>query len=210
MLDARRPAGPPGLHSRQNGKRFVATDGATNITGGLAGRYAVALYAQASDVRSLDSTVSDMEALGRLIDASPEFRQLLGSPLYDVGQATRAALAVMQSHGFGKLSCDFVGVVACNRRLRVLREIVATFADLVAERRGQVTARVSSAHPLSPVQREQLRARLIEIGYGNVHIHEQVDPTLLGGMVLRIGSRLYDTSLKSRLQRLQFAMKGAA
>ena len=70
--------------------------------------------------------------------------------------------------------------------------------------------KVTSAHPLSDVQREQLRARLIEAGYGNVDIRDSVDPTLLGGLVVRIGARLYDTSLKSRLQRLQYAMKGAA
>lgn len=188
----------------------MASDGATNITGGLAGRYATALYAHASDARALDSVVSEMEALGRLIDASPEFRQLLGSPLYDVNQAMRAALAVLEQQGFGKLVRDFVGVVVANRRLRSLRLIVSTFAALVAEKRGQVVAEVSSANGLSDVQREQLRARLIEIGYGNVNFVEQVDPSLLGGLVLRIGSRLYDTSLKSRLQRLQFAMKGAA
>ena len=69
---------------------------------------------------------------------------------------------------------------------------------------------MASAHPLTDVQREQLRARLIEAGYGNVNIQEAVDPSLLGGLVVRIGARLYDTSLKSRLQRLQYAMKGAA
>jgi F-type H+-transporting ATPase subunit delta len=188
----------------------VASDGTTNISGGLAGRYATALYAQASDVRALDQTVDEMESLGRLIDSSPELRQLLASPLYDVGQARRAVLAVLEGQGFGKLVHDFVGVVANNRRLSALPSIVATFADLVAQKRGQVTAEVTTAHWLTDVQREQLRARLIESGYSNVKILERVDATLLGGMVLRIGARLFDTSVKSRLQRLQYAMKGAA
>ena len=188
----------------------MADIGPTNITGSLAGRYATALYAHASEIRALDQTVAEMEMLGRLIDQSPAFRQLLESPLYDINQACHAALAVLAEQGFGKVVQDFVGVVASNRRLRALREMVATFAALVAEKRGLVTAHVSTAHGLSDVQREQLRARLIEAGYGNVNIHEQVDPTLLGGLVLRIGARLYDTSLKSRLQRLQHAMKGAA
>jgi F-type H+-transporting ATPase subunit delta len=103
-----------------------------------------------------------------------------------------------------------VGVVAANRRLRSLRQIVTAFASLVAERRGIVTAHVASAHPLTDVQRQQLRARLIEAGFGNVNILESVEPDLLGGLVVRVGARLYDTSLKSRLQRLQYAMKGAA
>ena len=183
----------------------------SNSSGGtLAGRYAAALYAQADDTRALDATVDEMQALGRLIDQSPEFRRLLDSPLIDVTQARTAAVAVMQEQGFSELIQHFVGVVANNRRLGALREIVASFAALVASKRGVVVAKVVSAHPLSDVQREQLRARMIEAGYGTVNIEDSVDPSLLGGLVVRIGARLYDTSLKSRLQRLQYAMKGAA
>ncbi len=173
-------------------------------------RYANALYAQADDTHRLDQTVSEMDQLGRLIDESPDFRRLLLSPLIDVTQARTAATAVLEQQGFGKLVRDFVGVVANNRRLNALRPIVAAFAALVAQKRGVVVAEVSTAHPLTDVQREQLRARLIEAGYGSVNIQDSVDPSLLGGLVVRIGARLYDTSLKSRLQRLQYAMKGAA
>ena len=176
----------------------------------MADRYAAALYAHAEDSNALDPVVAEMENLGRLIDASADFRRLLDSPLIDVNTAVRAALAVLEAEGFGKPVRDFVGVVATNRRLRYLGDIVRAFAHLVARRRGIVTAHVASAHPLTDVQRQQLRARLIEAGYGNVNISEAVEPDLLGGLVLRIGARLYDTSLKSRLQRLQFAMKGAA
>ena len=186
--------------------------GATTIAsgGGLVDRYAAALYSHADDQHALDAVVGEMEALGQLIDASADFRRLLESPLIDVNHATRAALAVLGQEGFGKPVRDFVGVVAANRRLRELRDIVRAFAALVAQRRGIVTAHVATAHPLTDVQRQQLRARLIEAGYGNVNIHESVEPDLLGGLVVRIGARLYDTSLKSRLQRLQYAMKGAA
>ncbi len=127
-----------------------------------------------------------------------------------MAQAARRDQAVLEEQGFGKTVADFVSVIANNRRLSALRAIVTAFATLVADKRGVVTASVASAHPLSDVQREQLRARLIEAGYGNVNILESVDPTLLGGLVVRVGARLYDTSLKSRLQRLQYAMKGAA
>ena len=186
--------------------------GATTIAsgGGLTDRYAAALYAHAEEQHLLDTVVAEMETLGRAIDASADFRRLLESPLIDVNQATRAATAVLQQEGYSKPVRDFVGVVAANRRLRSLRDIVSAFAHLVAERRGIVTAHVASAHPLTDVQRTQLRARLIEAGYGNVNIDESVQPDLLGGLVVRVGARLYDTSLKSRLQRLQYAMKGAA
>ena len=185
--------------------------GSTNQSGGqLAERYANALYAQADETGALDQTVSEMDALGRLIDTTPDFRRLLDSPLIDVTQARGAATAVLQQQGFGKLVQDFVGVIANNRRLGALRGIVAGFATLVAQKRGVVVATVVSAHPLTDVQRGQLSARLIEAGYGAVNIQDSVDPSLLGGLVVRIGARLYDTSLKSRLQRLQYAMKGAA
>jgi F-type H+-transporting ATPase subunit delta len=189
----------------------VASEATTIASGGgLVDRYASALYSHADDLNALDAVVAEMDALGRLIDASPDLRRLLESPLIDVNSATKAALAVLEGHGFGKAVRDFVGVIAANRRLRALRDIVNAFATLVAERRGITTAHVASAQPLNDVQRQQLRARLIEAGYGNVNIVEQVETDLLGGLVVRIGARLYDTSLKSRLQRLQYAMKGAA
>ena len=189
----------------------MASGGATiSSGGGLADRYAAALYAQADEQHALDTTVEQMQALGRVIEQSADFRRLIESPLIDVNQARIAATAVLSQEGFGKLVQDFVGVVTNNRRLRMLPAIIAAFAALVARKRGVVAATVVSAHTLTAVQREQLRARLIEAGYGNVDIIEQVDASLLGGLVVRIGARLYDTSLKSRLQRLQYAMKGAA
>jgi F-type H+-transporting ATPase subunit delta len=189
-----------------------AVSEATTIArgGGLADRYAAALYAHADEAGALDAVVGEMDALGRLIEQSADFRRLIDSPLIDITLGTKAALAVLEQEGFGKPVRDFVGVIASNRRLRALPEIIAAFAALVADRRGIITAHVTSAQPLNDLQRQQLRARLIEAGYGNVNIHELVQPDLLGGLVVRIGARLYDTSLKSRLQRLQYAMKGAA
>jgi F-type H+-transporting ATPase subunit delta len=176
----------------------------------LADRYAAALYSLAGDRQELDAVVADMDRLGRTIDASADLRRLLDSPLIDVQTAQKAARAVLASEGFGKTVRDFVGVVVANRRQGALRGVVRAFAALVAAKRGVVVAVVQSAHPLSNVQEQQLRARLIESGFGNVDIQKSVDPALLGGLVVRIGARLFDSSLKSRLQRLQYAMKGAA
>ncbi len=186
--------------------------GGTTIShgGGLADRYAAALYDLADEQGSLDQTVEQAAELGRLIDENADFRRLLDSPLIDIKQATGAARAVLEAEGFSPIIVRFVGVVAGNRRLGRLRAILSAFAHLVASKRGVVTAHVATAHGLSLPQREAVRARLIEAGYGNVNIEEQVDPSLLGGLVVRIGARLYDSSIKSRLQRLQFAMKGAA
>jgi F-type H+-transporting ATPase subunit delta len=176
----------------------------------LTGRYASALYSHAEEMGWLDRVIEEMDALGRLIDESPEFRAFLANPLLDAQESTKAVRAVLQEQGFGSIVQNFAGVVSENRRLFFLRAIVRAFAALVDEKRGVVGASVASAHPLTDLQRTQLRARLTELGYGRVSIKEAVDPSLLGGLVVKLGARLYDTSLKSRLQRLQYAMKGAA
>lgn len=189
---------------------MAQADSSVSTRGGLPDRYAQALYSLAGDRHALDEAVDEMAALGRLIDANADLRRLLESPLIDVQTGQKAVRAVLAEQGFSKLIQDFAGVVAANRRLSALRAIVADFAALVAERRGIVAAHVTTAHPMTDLQEQQLRARLIESGYGSVEIVRHEDPSILGGLVLRIGARLYDSSLKSRLQRLQFAMKGAA
>jgi F-type H+-transporting ATPase subunit delta len=188
------------------------SSGSTTISagGGLVDRYAAALYAHADDAHQLDAVVAQVDALGRLIDESPDLRRMLRSPLIDVNTAGKALRAALEAQGFGKPVLDFVGVVVANRRMNALRGIISAFAAQVAAKRGVVVAEVSTAHPLTDVQEQQLRARLIEAGYGNVNIVKKIEPALLGGLVVRIGARLFDSSLKSRLQRLQYAMKGAA
>ncbi len=177
--------------------------------GGVADRYATALYSLADEERTLDETVREVGRLAQLIAESADFRRLLASPLIDIREGMAAVRAVLEQEGFSSILVRFASVIAGNRRLRLLPTILARFAALVAEKRGVVTADVATAHPLSDVQRESLRARLIEAGYGHVNIHENVDPAMLGGLVVRIGSRLFDSSLRSRLQRLKYAM-GAA
>lgn len=183
---------------------------AISTGGGLVDRYAAALYAHASDQHQLDLVVEQLDALGRMIDDTADLKRLLRSPLIDVNTAQKALRAALESQGFSKVVLDFVGVIVANRRMNALRAVIAAFAALVAAKRGVVVAEVQSAHALTDVQEQQLRARLIEAGYGNVNIVKKVDPALLGGLVVRIGARLFDSSLKSRLQRLQYAMKGAA
>lgn len=178
--------------------------------GGLAERYAAALYAQAEDEHVLDQVVDQMQALGRLIDQSADLRRLLESPLVDIKQGSQALRAALQDQGFSSTIVRFASVVAANRRLRQLRNIVTAFAALVAGKRGVISAHVTTAHPLTDLQRAALHARLIEAGYGQVNIAEQVDPSILGGLTIRIGARLFDSSIKSRLQRMHYAMKGAA
>ncbi len=184
--------------------------GAVAPAGGLASRYAGALYGLADDRKQLDLVADQMASLGRLIDQSPALRRLLQSPLVPASESGPGLRRALEEQGFDKLILDFVGVVAANRRLRALRSIIAAYAAIEASRRGVVTAAVTTAHALTDGQRNQLRSRLTAQGLGNVNLREEVDPSLLGGLQLRVGARLYDASIKSRLQRLAYRMKGAA
>ena len=186
------------------------TVGGDVLTGGLAARYAGALYAVADDRRALAMATDQMASLGRLIDRSPVLRRLLDSPRVRADEAGPGLRHALEAQGFDKLILDFVGVVAANRRLRSLRVIVSAFAILEASRRGVTPAVVTTAHPLTDGQLLQLRSRLTAQGLGSVALRQELDPSLLGGLTLRVGARLYDASIKSRLQRLAYRMKGAA
>lgn len=176
----------------------------------LSTRYASALYALADEQNSLNETVDQMDALGRLIRESAAFARLVDTHVLDARQVAGPVEQVLKQQGFSALIRNFVGVVIANRRLRDLPALVAGFAAHAAAKRGEVVASVVSAQPLTDLQRIQLHARLAQAGYGSVRLDETVDTSLLGGLTLKIGPKLYDTSLKSRLQRLQYSLKGAA
>jgi F-type H+-transporting ATPase subunit delta len=191
-----------------------ASPQATNPTG-LAARYALALLALADDRRqadpgALDRIAADLERLAALWFEDATFRHFVADPRIDAAAQKRGAFALLERAGIGTEVRNLVGVLIANRRLSKLSEVAAAFGALLATRRGQQVANVVSAHALSDTQRAQIAARLTEAGYSGVKLAERVDPTILGGLIVRIGSRLYDNSIKSKLQRLQFAMKGAA
>lgn len=182
---------------------------------GLAARYAQALLGLADDKRqqdpgALDRIAADLDNLFRLYSTDDGFRAFVADPRLDAAAQKRGAFAVMERAGIGTEVRNLVGVLIGNRRLGALPQVAASFGALLAERRGQQTAVVTSAHALTDTQRAQIAARLTEAGFSGVRLSEQVDPSILGGLIVRIGSRLYDNSIKSKLQRLQYAMKGAA
>ncbi|MFC4166809.1 F0F1 ATP synthase subunit delta [Teichococcus aestuarii] len=189
-----------------------ATNVSPNATqpSGLAQRYALALLELAKDKKAVDSVAADLDSLNGLWSKDAAFRAFVEDPRLDSGAQRRGALAVLERAGISGEVRNLVGVMIANRRLAALPQVIAAFGTLLAEQRGQQTAEVATAHPLSDTQRTQLVARLTEAGYSNVKLVERVDTTLLGGLVVRLGSRLYDSSIKSKLQRLQYAMKGAA
>jgi F-type H+-transporting ATPase subunit delta len=191
-----------------------ASPQAPNPTG-LADRYALALLSLADDKRAsdpgaLDRIAADIEALAKLAAEDATFAAFLRDPRRDARQQRAVAFEILGRIGTGPEVRNLVGVLIMNRRLAILPAVCAAFGARLAARRGVETAHVVSAIPLTETQRAALLARLTEAGFSNLRLAERVDPGILGGLIVRIGSRLYDSSIKSKLQRLQFAMKGAA
>jgi F-type H+-transporting ATPase subunit delta len=181
----------------------------------LADRYALALLGLADDMRqaepgALDRIAADLEALLDLWRHDEGFRFFVADPRLAAVDQRNGAFAILERAGIGTEVRNLVGVLITNRRLGQLAAVAAAFGVKLAERRGQQVAEVTTAHALTDTQRAQITARLTEAGYSGVRLRETLDTTILGGLIVRIGSRLYDNSIKSKLQRLQYAMKGAA
>jgi F-type H+-transporting ATPase subunit delta len=181
-------------------------------TGGLqaslGGRYAIALFELAAEGKSIAAVEESLAKLRAAIDGSDDFRTLIASPLVSRADAAKAALAAAGELGLDQTTTHFVGVLASNRRLAALPEIIRAFRTLAARHRGEATAEVTSAHPLSDEQVAELKQQLRQRVGREVTVDMSVDPELLGGLVVRIGSQMIDSSIRTRLNALSSAMKG--
>jgi len=177
-------------------------------TGGLAGRYASALFELADEKKSLDAVAADLKSLKTLIDESDDLRRLLRSPIISRGDQARAMEAVLDKAGAGDLVKRFVGLVAENRRLFALRQMIDAYLAELASRRGEITAEVVSAQPLDDASRQRLAEALKRFAGQRVTVDLKVDPSLIAGLVVKVGSRMIDSSLRTKLNRMQIAMKG--
>lgn len=182
-----------------------------SATSGVAGRYASALFDLADSARSLDQVAQDLDAFRKLIAESGDLARLIASPVISRELQGKALLAVLDAAGIKGLTRSFVGTVAANGRARDLPAMVGEYLAELARRRGETTAIVTSAVPLSPTQMQQLGETLRRmLGGAKVSIDARVEPDVLGGLLVKVGSRLFDSSIRSKLQRLQLVMKGAA
>ncbi len=181
---------------------------ATSVAG-LAERYAAALFDLADERKTLDAVASDLTSLRRMIDDSADLRRMIRSPVLRRDEQARAIAAVADRAGLDALTCNFLGLLARNRRLFALPEMIEGFLHILAERRGEVTAQVIAAQELSETQRRSIDERLRKAVGRKVAVDFRIDPSLLGGLIVKVGSRMVDASLKSKLARLALAMKGA-
>ena len=175
---------------------------------GLSERYAKALFELADDRKALDEVAGDLRALRTLMHESADFRRLIRSPVLSRAEQAKAVAAVAEKAGFSQLTRNFLGVVARNRRLFVLPGVITGYLSTLATRRGEVTAEVTAAKPLTPAQTEAVNEQLRKAVGRKVAVDLRVDPSLLGGLIVKVGSRMVDASLRSKLSRLQLAMKG--
>jgi len=176
----------------------------------LAKRYATAIFDLAEDRKALDEVAADLAALASLLDESADMRRLVSSPVISRDEQMRAMAAILDQAGASDLTKSFVGLVARNRRLFALAAIIRAFQAEHAAYRGEVEAEVTSAKKLTQKQIEALTGVLKEAIGGNVVVQARLDKSLLGGLVVRVGSRMIDGSLRAKLQGLKLAMKGTA
>ena len=178
---------------------------------GLAGRYASALYALAVESKKIDAIHADLIALAGFVAEHQYLKKLVESPILSRHEQQAAITAILEKAGADALTVKFVGTLAANGRLQALLRVTHAFLEEHAQRRGQMSAEVISAVPLDDSRKASVEKTVARLaGSDKLSLSMRVDPSLIGGLVVRIGSRMVDTSIKTKLSRLETAMKGVA
>lgn len=176
----------------------------------MAGRYATALFELAEAQGSLDAVAADLASIRKLLDESADLRRLVLSPVFGADDQAKAFGAILDRAGIKGLVANFTGLVIKNRRLFALPDMITGFTRLLAAKRGEMSADVTSAHALSDAQLASLKQSLKTATGRDVQINTKVDEGLLGGLIVKVGSRMIDSSLKTKLNSLKLAMKEAS
>jgi F-type H+-transporting ATPase subunit delta len=179
------------------------------IVSGMAGRYATALFELAREGNAIDAVKADLDRFDALIAENPDLLRLVRSPMFSVDEQLQALSAVLQRTGIGGLAEKFLKLVTTNRRLFAVRDMIKGFRELVADHKGQATAEVTVAEPLKDDHVAALKSALKSVSGKDVDLSVKVDPAILGGLVVKLGSRMVDTSLRTKLNAIRHAMKEA-
>lgn len=180
-----------------------------NVVTGLAGRYATALFDLAREGGKIDETGAELLGFKGLIESSADLKLLITSPQIGRSDKASAVKAISEKAGFSVLTKNFLGTLAKNGRLSAFSHVADAFKILAAHHRGEVTADVKAAHALSDLQLDALKSKLRSAMGRDIAVNVTVDDTLLGGLIVKVGSKMIDSSLKTKLDRLEIAMKGA-
>jgi F-type H+-transporting ATPase subunit delta len=191
-------------------KSTLDVAGAEPIVSGMAGRYATALFELALENRVVDAVKNDLETFDALVAQNPDLKRLVRSPVFGAEEQTKALAAILESIGIKDLSAKFLLLVASNRRLFAVREMIKAFRLLVARHKGEVTADVTVAEKLSDQHLEALKSALKTVTGGKaIELFVKIDPAIIGGLTVKLGSRMVDSSLRTKLNAIKHAMKEA-
>ena len=176
---------------------------------GVSGRYATALFELARDEKCLDAVKADLDRFEAMLDESEDLKRLVRSPVFSADVQAKALSAVLDKAAMTGISANFLKVLTANRRLFAIADVIRAFRALVAKFKGEASAEVTVAEPLSEKNLETLKAALKSVTGKDVTLNVQVDPSIIGGLVLKLGSRMVDSSLRTKLNSIKHAMKEA-
>jgi F-type H+-transporting ATPase subunit delta len=186
---------------------FVAAE--ESPVSGVAGRYATALFDLARDEKSIDSVKADLDKFAALLTDSPDLERLVRSPVFTADVQGKALGAILEKAGIGGITAKFLQVLTANRRLFAVNDVIRAFRTLVAKFRGEATAEVTVAEQLSDKNLDALKAALKSVSGKDVDLNVNVDPSIIGGLIVKLGSRMVDSSLRTKLNSIKHAMKEA-
>jgi len=175
----------------------------------MAGRYAIALFDLAREANAIDAVKADLDRFDGLVAESADLRRLVRSPVFSADEQLQALSAVLARTGISGLAANFLKLVTANRRLFAARDMVKAFRELVADYKGEATAEVTVAEALKDGHLAALRDALKAVSGKEVDLDIKIDPAIIGGLVVKLGSRMVDTSLRTKLEAIRHAMKEA-
>jgi F-type H+-transporting ATPase subunit delta len=176
---------------------------------GVSGRYATALFELARDEKSVDAVKADLDQFNSMLGESADLRRLVRSPVFAAETQSRALVAVLDKAGISGISANFLKVLTANRRLFAVADVIRAFNALVAKFRGEAIADVTVAETLSDKNLDALKGALKTVTGKDVALNVKVDPSIIGGLVVKLGSRMVDSSLRTKLNSIKHAMKEA-
>jgi F-type H+-transporting ATPase subunit delta len=184
--------------------------GEDSIISGMAGRYAGALFELAREDKAIDTVKADLERFDVLVAGSPDLKRLVRSPVFGVDDQLKAISAILDKANIKDLAANFLRVITTNRRLFAVRDIIRGYRTLVAKHKGEVSAQITVAEKLSDKNLDALKSALKSVTGGKeLDLDVKIDPAIIGGLVVKVGSRMVDSSLRTKLNAIKFAMKEA-
>ena len=176
---------------------------------GVSGRYATALFELARDQNSIDAVKADLDKFDAMLGESADLKRLVRSPVFAADAQLKALSAVLDKAGISGVAANFLKVLTNNRRLFAVADVIRAFGALVAKFKGEASAEVTVAEPLSDKNLDALKAALKQVSGKDVTLNVKVDPSIIGGLVVKLGSRMVDSSLRTKLNSIKHAMKEA-